>query len=122
MGMYDNITCKYPLPVKGANDLSYQTKSMSDWPSLEDYEIREDGTLWVEEYDIEDRGKKDGTPLERFLGCATRVNQRWVKTNFTGEVRFYTSTEDRKWIEWSTYFIDGRLRHDPILITHKERE
>ena len=26
MGMFDDIKCKYPLPVEGANALDYQTK------------------------------------------------------------------------------------------------
>lgn len=56
MGMFDDIKCKYPLPLNGANDLVYQTK---DTPAqfLDKYEIREDGTLWHENYDIEDQSE-----------------------------------------------------------------
>ena len=47
MGMFDDIKCKYPLPLDGANALDYQTKD-TDAQNLDNYEIREDGTLWLE--------------------------------------------------------------------------
>jgi hypothetical protein len=48
MGMFDYVKCHYPLPVKGAEDLIYQTKDTpSQW--LDMYEIRADGTLWHED-------------------------------------------------------------------------
>lgn len=125
MGMFDDLRCKYPLPVEGANDLAYQTK---DTPCqyMEMYEIREDGTLWVEEYDTEDQSvcgqwKRDfpGKPVPDDIayqmgGCMTRVNKRWEQVkNFTGEIRFYTNLDgkgkDRGWIEWSSYFFHGQL-------------
>lgn len=130
MGMFDYITCKYPLPVPGANELKYQTK---DTPNqfLDNYQIREDGTLWLEEYDTEDhseRGKwikeHPGEPVPEFdfwkswVGCMTRINTRWRQiTDFTGEIVFYTSwlnyetDGDQGWIEWSAYFVNGGLKN-----------
>ena len=54
MGMFDYINCEYPLPVDDAPKGDYQTK---DTPaqSLDFYTIKADGTLWGQEYDIEDR-------------------------------------------------------------------
>ena len=125
MGMFDDIRCKYPLPVDGANELDYQTK---DTPAqyLDKYEIREDGTLWHEVYDTEDHSnaaqwlsKNPGKELpkeldnlsDHFIGCMARINKRWEIVNFTGEIRFYTAlTEEHKgWIEWSAYFEDGKI-------------
>lgn len=113
MGMYDELRCHYPLPVDGANTLLFQTKD-TDAQYLDLYEIRADGTLWHEEYDVEDQSDPNATGFFRFVGCATRINKRWVPDSMTGEIRFYTSrTAGRindSWIEFSAYFVDGRLR------------
>ncbi len=121
MGMFDYIYCKYPLPIAGANDLEYQTKD-TDAQFLDRYEIRKDGSLWHEDYDVEDHSEytkwktnHDGQEppsdmkLSSFLGCLTRINKRWSQVNFTGEICFYTSVE-KKWIEWSAYFVEGKLK------------
>ena len=125
MGMFDEIKCRFPLPIDGANSLLYQTKDTPEqFCGL--YEIREDGTLWHEEYDIEDQSEmgkwKSNNPgieipeelkgLSSFIGCMTRVNQRWSRVmNFTGEVIFYTTLPPERsgWIEWSAYFENGQL-------------
>lgn len=133
--MFDYIKCHYPLPFEGANDLVYQTK---DTPSqfMDNYEIREDGSLWYEYYELEDRSavglwlkknpdktyddapkylKKGGFPRV-FLGKLSKRNKKWVKVdNFIGEIRFYSSVKDKnepakdKWTEWSAYFEQGKL-------------
>lgn len=90
MGMFDELRCKYPLPVEGANELDYQTKDLDN--ALNQFEIREDGTLWVEEYDVEDHSDPNAVGIERFFGCATRVNKRWKQVHdFEGEIEFYTT-------------------------------
>lgn len=130
MGMFDDIRCKYPLPVDGANALDYQTKD-TPMQFLDLYEIQEDGTLWHETYDTEDHSEaakwqaaNPGKELPEKLnglaslcGCATRVNKRWESVpDFTGEIRFYTHIEDRQpyneggWVEWSSYFVGGKLQ------------
>ena len=109
MGMFDNLKCKYPLPVKGANKKIYQTK---DTPAqfLDLYEIRKDGTLWHEAYDTEDKSNPEAEGLARIVGMMTRVNQRWESVNFTGEICFYDFWEGEKgWIEFSAYFVNGKL-------------
>ncbi|WP_431112987.1 hypothetical protein [Variovorax paradoxus] len=115
--MYDDLRCEFPLPAEGANALSYQTK---DTPAqfCEQYVIREDGTLWGEEYDTEGQSDRDAEDMMRLIGCATRVNRRPVQvTDFTGKLRFYTfekdSFDDRDpgaWVEWSSYFVGGKLK------------
>lgn len=120
--MFDIIRCKYPLLVVGANDLDYQTKDTpSQW--MDQYEIQEDGALWHQTYDIEDHseaakwiasnpGKELPNNLDSLGGCLSAVNKRWEPENFTGQIRFYTfrhDNPDRGWIEWSAYFVDGKL-------------
>lgn len=129
MGMYDTIRCRYPLPVAGTNDIEYQTKdTLAQF--MDHYEIREDGTLWYEEYDTEDHSKRglwlaehpgqevprddpELSGLDAWCGCLTRVRKHWEPVAFTGEIRFYGSTgpgSGGDWLEWSAYFHDGKLR------------
>ncbi len=125
MGMFDDITCKYPLPVAGANALDYQTK---DTPSqfCDAYEIREDGTLWYQVYDTEDQSEAAKWKAENpdkelpeelkgwkeFIGSGARINKRWEPVaDFTGEIRFYTTLPPNYsgWIEWSGYFEGSKM-------------
>lgn len=109
MGMYDEIICRYPLPTQPpgfikSTDHRYQSKSLEC--RMDVYEIRDDGTLWVEEYDIEDQSERakwkaahPGEELPKeladdllsgFAGCMSRVNKRWVQlSDFVGQVEFY---------------------------------
>lgn len=106
--MFDYINVKYPLPLEDANDLGYQTKNT---PSqlLDYYEIREDGTLWHQNYDIEDHSDPNAEGIARIFGMLTRVNERWEPVpDFTGEIVFYHVTKS-KWLEWSSYFENGHL-------------
>lgn len=117
MGMFDELRCRYPLPVDGASALLFQTK---DTPiqCMDQYEIREDGTLWHEDHDIEDHSDPKAEGIMRMCGMLTRVNKRWEQlVNFTGEIRFYTTRgkHNSGWIEFSAYFKDGRV-HEVNLI------
>jgi hypothetical protein len=118
MGMYDELTCRYPLSVAGANDLHYQTKDLDC--QLDQLEIREDGTIWREGYDIEDRSDPNAEGWMALRGALTRVNKRWEQLLLTGEVRFYEMlldtgqdfndrTREHGWLEWSAYFVRGNL-------------
>lgn len=125
MGMYDELRCLFPLPVHGANQLEYQTK---DTPTqcLDLYEIREDGSLWMEDYDVEDHSDPDATGFLRMCGCMTRVNKRWVAVErFTGEIVFYSFLNDgaqKGWLEWSAYFENSNLIRINLLEKRSEFE
>lgn len=138
MGMFDDIKCLYPLPVEGANAHPYQTKS-TPAQFMDKYEIREDGSLWHENYEIEDHseagkwkrenpGKEfaaDMSGLKSLVGCMTRVNCRWEhEKDFTGEIRFYHCYGNKPrdysgWIEWSAYFLNGKLREINLIEDRK---
>ncbi len=110
MGMFDELTCKYPLPVVGLEGRVFQTKDTPS-QSLDHYEIREDGSLWGAEYDIEDRSDPNATGLDSLIGCMTRVNERPVRQDLTGEIRFYDFHKNFKgWVEFSAYFVNGMLK------------
>lgn len=111
MGLFDYIKCGYQLPIEGANALEFQSK---DTPAqyMELYEIREDGSLWHEVYDTEDRSDPKAEGLMRIAGIMTRVNKRFLPvSDFVGELRFYTTIGKHHsgWIEFSSYFEDGKL-------------
>lgn len=112
MGMYDQVKCLYPLSVEGANERDYQTKDLNCF--LDNYEIREDGRLWHQEYEVEDHSDPNAEGWRRLSGMMTRVEKRWEPCAYTGEIRFYDSIEKthpyRGWIEWSAYFHHGTLK------------
>lgn len=115
MGLYDDLRCEYPLPAKGANDLEYQTK---DTPAqfCELYVIDKDGQLLHEIYDVEDQSAPAAEGILKFAGCIARVNKRLRPvTNFTGEIRFYDFVDSTFWIEFSSYFINGKLQSVTLL-------
>lgn len=111
MGMFDYLSCEYPLPIPEAQNLEFQTKD-TDSQFLNYYKIDKDGYLWENLYDIEDKSDPNATGIERLFGYMTRVNKRWEKCNFTGEIRFYSSydKEYKTWVEFSSYFTNGHLQ------------
>lgn len=134
MGLFDNITCKYPLPIEGFNNTIFQTKD-TDAQFLDDYEIREDGTLWHQIYDVEDRSERakwekahpnEEVPEElmgwkSFEGSMSRINESWEQVeNFTREIVFYTSLGEshRGWIEFSAYFENGKVSKINLIKYH----
>jgi len=109
MGMFDYLNCKASLPA-GVPDLRWQTKSLRC--AMDTYEIREDGTLWGEDYETEDRSDPNAEGLSRLIGCITRVNIRPRQlTDYTGEVCFYEQDGNKGWWEFSAYFVKGQLKH-----------
>jgi len=127
MGMFDEIKCKMPLPIEidvDHRDHWFQTKSLEC--SMDYYEVREDGSLWREKYETEDRSDPNAEGLLALAGCMTRVNKQWIPCLcFTGEIAFYTrastiGAEDigqphSGWIEFSTYFVGGQLKQFELL-------
>lgn len=107
MGMFDWLTCEYPLENPEHNKFHYQTK---DTPTqgLMEYVIRQDGSLWLHNADfdwVED--KNDGL----FGGYLEPSNWRWeFQEEFTGEARFYEYRGTNHHVEYSAYFKQGKLQ------------
>ncbi len=135
MGLYDTITCKYPLPkpedLKGyKGSLSFQTKDLGE--GLSHFEIREDGSLWVEkaetEYisrdsktlkdDVDERLKKlpDNTKLGFSELSGLKVLKSWwefVEVTTTVEMYDYCISDDTDYDYDVTYkikIIDGIVK------------
>lgn len=94
--MFDNI--RY-------NGDMYQTK---DTPTqlIDTYEIREDGTLWVECYTEtwhEDEDSLFGIQVDR-------KDYYWkFCDDFDGVIKFYAPGDPGKWIEFKALFMDGKM-------------
>jgi len=88
----------------------YQSKD-TPYQLMDNYEIRDDGTLWHEDYDaewIDDEG--------HFGGYLRPINLQWTWCDtFDGVIRFSREDEARggwkndAWIEYEALFMDGRM-------------
>jgi len=108
MGVFDYLRCEYSLPGNW-NKILFQTKDTpAQWLDL--YVIAKDGTLWHENYDIEDRSDPQAEGIMKLAGCMTRVNKRLEFEPLTGEIEFYEKNDDGMWIRYSAYFVAGYLK------------
>lgn len=110
--LYDNILCRHTLPLP-VNDRAFCTK---DTPRqfCENYEIREDGSLWYQEYELGQPPEEEDHNPEVIY----RVNLRWVPYPYTGVIRFgtsYTVNPRTGWIQFYAEFDNGRLVHPIVL-------
>lgn len=111
MGMFDDLTSKYP----GTEDLPYQTKDLDCM--MDKYEIRRDGTLWRETYRTEDQSDPNATGFMALAGRFTRVPTGWEQIDHTGWVHFYfyrgSSDHERELphsVEYRAQFVDGVIK------------
>lgn len=117
------------------NERDYQTKDTPE-QYCDLYEIRKDGMLWHQCYDIVGNDDVDAWKKEhpgetiplgdlKYHTCMSdeRGNKRWVPASFTGELCFYDCIGDKceGWIEFVANFQDGKLvgeimlkKHDPV--------
>lgn len=111
MGMFDEVKCRYPLSVEGANKLVYLSKDTPQ-QQLETYEIREDGTLWQEVCDPEWLSD----PSEFSEVRMNPRNVRWEQVPFEGELEIQTGVGELgamgfdKWYSFRFWFRDGIVR------------
>lgn len=108
--MFDSLVIKYPLPNKEHNALVYQTKNLARM--LDNYEIREDGTLWHERV-VREWEENPNSPIGGYL---RDVSRKWMPvSDFEGGISFYTSIDDglggpsRGWVEYKAVFVDSVL-------------
>jgi hypothetical protein len=110
MGLFDYVKSEYklPLPQEVVDDLSdtdwdeieFQTKSF-DYPTLDVYEISEEGSIYMEVYNRTGEGLLD------------RTRTGIEKIDYTGELIFYTDLMSKEWdywIEFKALFFKGELK------------
>ena len=116
MGLFDDVTCRYPLPSEIPPERDWQSKS-TPAQYLDHYEIREDGTLWHHEYDLRVETEEDG-----FLGIQMyRDNPRWTQERFTGELEIH-DCDDQHWYSVQFWFRDGVVRDMVANVTQLRKE
>lgn len=122
MAVFDYLRCRYPLPVPELQDAVFQTYDLIAY--MEDYTLREDGTLWRTAYDVEDRSDPNAVGILRLAGCATRVNRREeFCATLTDTVSFhgdYGPPEDRGEATFEARFVKGHLE-SLALTEHRPR-
>jgi hypothetical protein len=119
MGMYDELTCEYPLLEKHKKyqEEIFQTKSLIN--CLDKYVITKDGELVHHSFnwDVtpeEERPYYKDPNWDKFswVGAIKTVPNEPVKLEHTGEVRFYHwDNDDDNWIEYVAFFSKGKLIH-----------
>ena len=117
MGMYDELTCQYPLldKHKKYQEQIFQTKSLVN--CLDKYVITKDGELVHHSFNWETCPEEErpyyGKPeWDKFswIGALKTTPKEPVKLEHTGEVRFYHwDTEIDIWIEYVAFFSKGKL-------------
>ena len=123
MGLYDTIICKYPLPMpedhKGySGSESFQTKDLEN--GLLAYEIREDGSIWLEKVEGE---YVEGDPTAKDFwsrgGYFQPTNKWWVKLSITDTLTLcdYQTTDGDNdyWIDYKICLKDGIVSHSELL-------
>lgn len=108
MGLYDTlVVVDYPLP-DGIKRPDFQTKDLNCW--LDHFELRADGTLWIQQYEIEDQSDPNAVGWARFAGSLAHVNKRWERYHHTGTINFYDwDKESKQMIEFVGHFRDGKV-------------
>ncbi len=127
MGMFDDIRVEYKLPLpKDLGELSenhfnsntdYQTKSLHNL--LDHYEIREDGSLWIEDREgVYIEGDPKGKSITQRLGHFKTLKEWQEPHKYTGNITFYNSVPDNStrdnfrndyWIEYTAKIVEGKL-------------
>lgn len=108
MGMFDIVYCMYPLPGLGVVEDVFQSKD-TPCQGLDSYEIRSDGTLWHQIYDVVDRSDSNAVDLGRMFGRCARENLRWDREYLSGRIGFYGDCHEG-WVEFEAEFRSGTLQ------------
>ena len=115
MGMFDDINCKYPLPMPAdaqgyTGSVDFQTKSLNN--ALDKFEIREDGTLWILNVTYE---TTDGTYEGLHMWPFKIKDTHWVQHNITQTIEIHNYISSNKKgldysIEYQITIIDGKVQ------------
>jgi hypothetical protein len=116
MGMFDDIECKYTLPLpqdpKGfVGEVYFQTKNFEC--SLDKYQIREDGTLWIHRIEYEYPENYEFIPWTEISSHIKEKKSWWEPVNVTKNIRMYSyifgENDYDYWIDYDVTFIDGKI-------------
>jgi hypothetical protein len=132
MGMFDNVTCEYPLPMpedlgeltqEQIQNTNYQTKNLAN--GLDRYKIDKDGFLWREKVDgYHEEGDPKAKSMMDRLGRFVETSRTWRKEPITCTVDFYEFFTEQDsndyWVEYQASFTDGKLNQISLIEFEKE--
>lgn len=112
MGMFDEITCEYPLPESGYRvpfgHAGFQTKDLECL--MDRYTISVEGRLIRHDVRYEWREGDEG---DVFGGYLEPVSETLEDTGYHGDLRFYDAFSvvggGRVWIEFAARFTEGAV-------------
>lgn len=103
MGLYDEVVCDFPLPDAEMQGNVFQTKDMGCL--MMDYHITREGRLLRLEAD-----KVLVKDPEGFLGVRIEsTNERWVDTEYHGDLIFYDFDQSGVFVEYLVRFTEGSV-------------
>lgn len=115
MGMFDELTCAYPLPRSEMQGRTFQTKDFDCM--LERYSITQDGKLIHYPHRLERNPEwkeppPDDTSITSLFGMLMQVDEPPHQMNYHGDVYFY-DFEGESWggnlITFRARFTEGQL-------------
>lgn len=123
MGMFDDISVKYPLPDPEYQDHVFQTKDLEN--CLNHYIITEGGDLVVERVSVEETPITEEQRAQAEAEYGIDTLSYWLMTRpsvtvtdrdyeqvlYHGDIVFYDylDDEDHTWIEYRARFTNGKL-------------
>ena len=117
MGMFDELTCDYPMPegFEEYQDFTFQTKDLVN--ALIKHRISDDGRL------LRDAGKHEWVDdPSRFIigGYLRRVTDEWTDAEYHGDIVFYPGWQhdDLPFVDFVARFTDGRLTELMAKVSH----
>lgn len=138
MGLFDEITCDYPLPDLGEDEayiqsLTFQTKSFD--PSMDHYTITKEGRLILHQTKLEMVPEEerpyygtedwDKSPMLQMAGMLKSIDIGDVDMKYHGDMNFYVFGGNNVWIEFWARFTEGTVTRIQRLIrenTNNESE
>lgn len=104
MGMFDSVRCYYREMSEEDQERGYQTKDLNN--ALDNFEIREDGSLWILEFEEFWRTNQENGKEEYI-----RENERWIpEESITDTIVFY-DYEDGESIDYKVQWTNGKLTY-----------
>lgn len=123
MSLFDFLQCDMPLPARPeVQHLLFQTRTFGN--GMEYFRIDENGSLYIEQYDIEDRSDPNDDVLTVLANTLIKTNLREAPLTFCGLLEFHASygkTHDGM-VEFEADVSSGKVTAIRLVIDHPPKE
>jgi hypothetical protein len=110
---YDELICECDMPIEGCAGIVFHTDSMSD-PRGVLFKVGRDKQLYQKIYQRDETNASAELLLPPENEVKNDIKNRFEKSHYTGEIRFFDSAEsdDSEYgrLTFSAYFINGMLK------------